>query len=468
MGRHRREYPQGRLRLKHPKEGYDQQKKYTLSYEYTWLDNDVVRKDTGLRVRVNDWNPKGTSGKGELRASYGADYKRQNTLLHDSLSKYDSRMQEYALKHPHKITTEVIRDILFDKPLTRRDEALDFVEYVKKVLAAKLTKKKIGKSRYENGISCMKGFTKFLSAKGMGTYKPDAIYLGDISEDLVLAYIDYRRSVNGNTDATINHALAPIIAACERAKDEGYIDSKVYSDIKNCRLEETPSLDSEAYDGKSALTKEELQQIVKFYNVDQEPRRKEYIEMYLFAFHAGGLRMVDVMTLTWSNVNFEKKELRKTLVKTAKGKNPRHTIPLNDAALAILTKWRQMGRREKFVFDLVEDSFNIDDEGALYYTRNNCDRKVNQALAVVKERIGLKKTLSFHTARHTFAILALNDGMSLSVVSRMLGHATTDTTETIYAEYLPKTLAQELQKLDYNFLPDLTTPSQQDSDVTGH
>ena len=164
------------------------------------------------------------------------------------------------------------------------------------------------------------------------------------------------------------------------------------------------------------------------------------------------------MTLTWNCVNFEKKELRKTLVKTAKGKNPRHTIPLNDAALAILTKWKQLGRREKFVFDLVEDSFIIDDQDALYRTRNNCDTKVNQSLAVVKENIGLKKKLTFHSARHTFAILALNDGMSLSMVSRMLGHATTDTTETIYAEYLPKTLAQELQKLDYNFLPDITSP----------
>ena len=164
--------------------------------------------------------------------------------------------------------------------------------------------------------------------------------------------------------------------------------------------------------------------------------------------------MVDVMTLTWNCINFEDKELRKTLVKTAKGRNPRHTVPLNDAALSILNKWKGLHRREKFVFDLVEDSFDINDENAIYYTRNNCDRKVNQSLKIVAEKIGLKK-LAFHMARHTFAILALNDGMSLSVVSRLLGHATTDTTETIYAEYLPKTLASELDKLNYNFIPNL-------------
>ena len=458
MGRHRREYPQGRLRLKYPKQRYDNLKQYTLYYEYTWLTDAPIRKDTGLRVRVADWNEKGSSGKGELRASYGADYKRQNTLLADTLSKYDSLLQEYAQKHPNRITSEIVHSIVFDEPLTRRDEGQDFVAYVEKTLKAKLTVGRIGKSRFENGMSNMKGFTQFLAAKNLGTYKPNAIYLGDISESLVLQYIDFRRDVKNNTDATINHALTPIIIACEKAKDEGYLDTKVYSAIKDCRVEEKPNLDAETYDGKSALTKDELRKIVEFYEKDTEPRRKEYIEMFLFAFHAGGLRMVDVMTLTWNCVNFDTKEIRKTLIKTAKGRNPRHTVPLNDAALAILKKWKEMGRRKKFVFDLVDDSFNINSEDAIYYARNNCDRKVNQSLAIVREKIGLQKKLGFHMARHTFAILALNDGMSLSVVSRMLGHSTTDTTETIYAEYLPKTLAEELQKLDYGFIPKLSNP----------
>jgi integrase len=163
--------------------------------------------------------------------------------------------------------------------------------------------------------------------------------------------------------------------------------------------------------------------------------------------------MVDIMTLMWSHINIEKKELRKIQIKTAAGRHPRHTIPLNNAAIEILHEWKQRSRREKFVFDLVEDSFNIDDEEKLYYSRNSCDRKVNQSLHVVGNRIGLDFNLSFHIARHTFAILSLNDGMSLSMVSRFLGHSSTDITEQVYADYLPTTLAEELDKLDYYFVP---------------
>ena len=83
-------------------------------------------------------------------------------------------------------------------------------------------------------------------------------------------------------------------------------------------------------------------------------------------------------------------------------------------------------------------------------------RKVNQSLKVVGDRIGLDKPLTFHTARHTFGVLALNDGMSLSMVSRMLGHSSTDITEKVYAEYLPMTLAEELNRLDYYFVPSMT------------
>ena len=43
--------------------------------------------------------------------------------------------------------------------------------------------------------------------------------------------------------------------------------------------------------------------------------------------------------------------------------------------------------------------------------------------------------------------------MSLSMVSRFLGHSSTDITEQVYADYLPTTLAEELDKLDYYFVP---------------
>ena len=56
-----------------------------------------------------------------------------------------------------------------------------------------------------------------------------------------------------------------------------------------------------------------------------------------------------------------------------------------------------------------------------------------------------------HVARHTFAVFALNNGLSMSVVSRLLGHGSTDITEKVFARFLPETLSSELNKLNGKF-----------------
>lgn len=89
-----------------------------------------------------------------------------------------------------------------------------------------------------------------------------------------------------------------------------------------------------------------------------------------------------------------------------------------------------------------------------YKARNSATKAINQCLNVVDEKIGIPFTLSFHCRRHTFAVLALNDGLTMTVISRLLGHSSTDITEKVYARFLPQTLTTEVEKLGYSFLPE--------------
>lgn len=57
----------------------------------------------------------------------------------------------------------------------------------------------------------------------------------------------------------------------------------------------------------------------------------------------------------------------------------------------------------------------------------------------------------FHCSRHSFAVFALNKGLSMSVVSRLLGHGSTDVTEKVYAKFLPETLSAEVARLKEDF-----------------
>lgn len=451
MGRHKRTVPNGKFRLK--VDGKPQSDKlYQVNIEYTW-GGTPIRVATGVKARIGDWNKKGNLGRGELRASFGEEFKRTNAMLNKRLAKIDADLQEYNIKHPNQINEDVIRGFMQDKPLLRLDGGRDFVEFALGRLASDLSRNKIGQSRYNNGVSALRMFSEFLASTQQGTYKKDGIFVGEINCDLLQKHINWRRVVKKNADETINHALTPILKACNYACSLGYLDKTKNTRLQDMRIVIKADIDEESqkFDGKS-LSKEQLVRLIEIYDKCEEPRRKDFIEMFLFAFHACGLRVIDIMTLQWASIDFEKKELRKTLVKT----NNRHTIPLSEAAISILTRWKEKGRRKRFVFDLVGDDLDLSDAEAIYKARNNATKCIDQSLIVVGEQMNLPFKLTMHVARHTFAVCALNDGMNISVVSRLLGHSSTDTTEKVYAKFLPATLSEELAKLHYTYLPQFT------------
>ena len=212
MGRPKRLYPLGRYRLR-IRGAVDKSKKYLVELEYTW-NRQVIRKGMNVFVKVGDWNEKANRGRGGVRATYGPETNRINSLLISRVDKIDSLLAQYQQKHPNQITAEIITDFLADKPITREDQGKDFVEFVKERLESEYSRNRIGRSRYENGKSGMNIFQTFLRATKKGTYKPDSIYLGEISVELIDEYIIWRREVKLNSDATINHALTPILKAC--------------------------------------------------------------------------------------------------------------------------------------------------------------------------------------------------------------------------------------------------------------
>lgn len=65
---------------------------------------------------------------------------------------------------------------------------------------------------------------------------------------------------------------------------------------------------------------------------------------------------------------------------------------------------------------------------------------------------GIKKTLTTHVARHTFATFALANGVSIESVAKMLGHTNVQMTRH-YARVLDRTVMREMSqiKMDFHF-----------------
>lgn len=71
----------------------------------------------------------------------------------------------------------------------------------------------------------------------------------------------------------------------------------------------------------------------------------------------------------------------------------------------------------------------------------------NLRLKVVQEIAEIKLSLHSHMARHSFAVMALNMGVSIENLAKMMGHTDIKTTQ-IYAKVLNKSVQEEFEKMD--------------------
>ena len=152
-------------------------------------------------------------------------------------------------------------------------------------------------------------------------------------------------------------------------------------------------------------------------------------DLFVFSCYTG-ISYIDVMNLsqanlvrgidggTWIVTNRQK---TKTKVK----------IPLLGKAEELIQKYNDHPLAQK--------------TGTLFPTMTN--EKVNFYLKEIALAVGIKKNLTFHMARHTFATtITLSNGVPIETVSKLLGHTKIATTQ-IYARVLEDKLSRDMKKL---------------------
>ena len=121
---------------------------------------------------------------------------------------------------------------------------------------------------------------------------------------------------------------------------------------------------------------------------------------FLFACYTG-LRISDIETLTWSKITNNPMQVIKVQEKTMTNV----FIPLSKSAQALIVDGKKHAA-DDLVFDL-----KCHNRRATYNHLSNW-----------VETAGLEKTIGWHTARRTFATMALESGADIHTVAKLLGH----------------------------------------------
>ncbi len=82
--------------------------------------------------------------------------------------------------------------------------------------------------------------------------------------------------------------------------------------------------------------------------------------------------------------------------------------------------------------------------GKIFQVKSNL--MTNDHLKIIMRKAGINKHITFHNARHTFAVISLTLGIPIEVVSKLLGHSTVRVTEEFYAKIVNPVLDAAMEK----------------------
>jgi len=151
----------------------------------------------------------------------------------------------------------------------------------------------------------------------------------------------------------------------------------------------------------------------------------------LMLVYSAGLRVSEVVKLKVEDVDTERKLIH---VKGAKGRKDRYTI-LSDVALMALKQYLGRYKLQKWLFP-----------GSKLEKRIST-RTVQTIFKQAKEKADIKKDVSVHCLRHSFATHLLESGVDLRYIQELLGHKSSKTTE-IYTHVSNKNLRAIRSPLD--------------------
>ncbi len=175
------------------------------------------------------------------------------------------------------------------------------------------------------------------------------------------------------------------------------------------------------------LTPEELETMEsKEFTIE---RLQEVKDLFIFSCYSG-LAYIDVVTLTSANVMKGIDNTLWLITQRSKTGTP-VKVPLLPKAIEIIDKYN--------------DDIKCKAEGSLLPKMSN--QRLNGYLKEIADICGIKKNLTFHLARHTFATtVTLSNGVPIESVSKMLGHTKISTTQ-VYAKVVERKLSDDMMLL---------------------
>lgn len=360
--------------------------------------------NTAIHLRKSDWN----ENKQRVRASHPR-HAQFNLMIEQLASRFAETLSEMILSGSRLSPQE------FKEKMLGQNNTL-FFPYARRHTAQL---KRIGKynthEKWESGLNKLEEFFRTVKRNPSPTFS-------QVNRDSIKEYSEWLAVEKGNQPTTVGKSMDVVKRIFHLAmEDESTRVTYEMYPLRNMKFQK-------GHSPKVHLKAEDIDRLAEL-ELTPGSGLWHSRNMFLFAFFTGGMRISDVLLLTWDRITDGRTKLRYKMKKTGEW----HTLPLIHQAAAILELYDE---KTVYVFDRLPE--NVPSPERLHKLIGSRTAKHNYYLKQLAEKASIEARITSHVARHSFADYARRRIKDITIVRDLLGHSSVNVTES-YLRSLDKT-----------------------------
>jgi integrase len=351
-------------------------------------DNEKRYLSTKVLIKPNQWD----TLKREVKNH--PNMKTLNKYLYDFIAALEKRELDMILKGERF----GLDDVLGNKP-----QSMSFIDFMNREIGLSRLKFSTQKNHYS-------------TLKVLSLYKPDLL-IHELTYTFLCDFESFLLDKNYHIN-TISKHMRHLKRYVNLAINKDLFDLVKYP-FRKYKIHHVES-------PRVHLTPEELKRLEKI-DLGKRKALRKALDIFLFCCYTG-LRFSDIVKIRRDNFQYIDGKLWLIFSSTKTKADIRLPVYLLFAGKAVALS-------EKYTVN--PSFFDID---------INSNSNINKQLQAISQLAGIKKKISFHTARHTNATLLLYKGANITTVQKLLGHKSVRTTE-IYSKIMDMTIIRDLEKI---------------------
>lgn len=190
-----------------------------------------------------------------------------------------------------------------------------------------------------------------------------------------------------------------------------------------------------ASNNKRALSIEQINAIASYLAIEGSTEQFAK-DMFIFSFLANGMNLTDIYRLRKNNLSNDEISFVRFKTKN-KTKETRVTVAITQALRKIIKRYENIAiNKDALLFPFLN---GINDEATKHRIITQKTKVINTNLKKIAKQIGfdsdLVKNISMYYARHSYATISKNSGLSPAFIMESLGHSSLTTTEKYLSSF---------------------------------